>query len=65
MHKANQTHQNAEKNPARNVARLQRSRGSKMSPYSKSNIELLQQFDEISPEEQGFMLGYLDACEEE
>jgi len=36
-----------------------------MSPYSKFNIELLQEFDEISPEEQGFMLGYLDACEEE
>ena len=35
-----------------------------MNPYSRIEIQQLLEADEISPEEEGFMLGYLDAAEE-
>ena len=36
-----------------------------MNPYSRTGIHALREQDEISDAEQGFMMGYLDACDEE
>jgi len=36
-----------------------------MNPYSRTGITRLREQDEISDEELGFMIGYLDACDEE
>jgi len=37
----------------------------KPTHYPRDWINQLREDDEISDEEQGFMIGYLDACEEE